>query len=176
MAAFILDKVHSGIGFQVKHMMVSKTKGEFTDFDVKIEGDLNNLEASKWTINIDSASINTNNKDRDNHLRSSDFFDAENYPKINFVSESIKKISEDEYEITGLLTIKEVTNTETFQVEFNGTSKSPMDGSIIAGFDGEGKVNRETYGLTWNAPLETGGVLVGKNVKLNVNFEFILSE
>lgn len=176
MTAFVLDKVHSGIAFQVKHMMVSKTKGEFTNFDVKIEGDLNNLESSKWTVTIDSASIDTNNKDRDNHLRSGDFFHAENYPQIKFVSESIKKISEHEYEITGPLTIKDVANTETFQIEFNGTSKSPMDGSIIAGFDGEGKVNREAYGLTWNAPLETGGVLVGKDVKFSVNFEFLLSE
>jgi len=176
MTVLTFDQVHSGVAFQVKHMMVSKTKGEFTSFDVQIDGDVNQLEAAKWTVSIDTASIDTNNEDRDNHLRSGDFFDAEQYPKITFVSDSIQKVSENEYEVTGQLTLKGVTNTETFNVEFNGTSKSPMDGSTIAGFDAEGKINREAYGLTWNAPLETGGVLVGKDVKFSANFEFVVGE
>lgn len=115
------------------------------------------------------------NEDRDNHLRSGDFFDVENYPVITFVSESIKKVSDDDYEVTGKLTIRNVTRTETFKVEFNGQSKNPLDGSIVAGFDVEGKINREDYGLTWNAALETGGFLIGKDVKLFGSFEFVIS-
>lgn len=175
MSTFTLDKVHSGVSFSVKHMMVATAKGEFKNFDVKLEGDLNNLEGLKIDATIDAASINTNNADRDGHLRSADFFDAEKYPNLRIQSESIKKISDEEYELTAKVTVKDVTSTETFKVEFNGTSKSPMDGSIITGFDVDGKINREKYGLTWNAALETGGVLVGKDVKVHANFEFVVA-
>jgi polyisoprenoid-binding protein YceI len=175
MSTFTLDKVHSGIGFQVKHMMVSKAKGEFKNFDVAVEGDINNLESLKINATIDAASISTNNDDRDGHLRSADFFDVENYQAIKIEGQSIKKISDEEYELTALVTIKDVTNTEKFTVEFSGVSKNPMDGSTVTGFDVEGKINRETYGLTWNAALETGGFLVGKDVKLSANFEFVVA-
>lgn len=175
MSNFQLDKVHSSITFQVKHLMVSKAKGEFNQFDVEVEGDVDQLESAKVKVTVQAASVDTKNEDRDNHLRSGDFFDVENFPAITFVSDSIKKVSEDEYEVTGQLTIKGVTNKETFKVEFNGKSKNPMDGSIVAGFDVEGKINREDYGLTWNAALETGGFLIGKDVKLLGSFEFVVS-
>ncbi|ASS89584.1 YceI family protein [Aeribacillus pallidus] len=175
MAKFQLDKVHSSISFQVKHLMVSKAKGEFTQFDVEVDGDVDQLESAKVKVTIQASSIDTKNEDRDNHLRSGDFFDVENYPIITFVSESIKKVSDDDYEVTGKLTIRNVTRTETFKVEFNGQSKNPLDGSIVAGFDVEGKINREDYGLTWNAALETGGFLIGKDVKLFGSFEFVIS-
>ncbi|MFA9556570.1 YceI family protein [Evansella sp. AB-rgal1] len=174
MTTFTLDKVHSGVGFQVKHMMIAKAKGEFTDFDVKVEGDLENLEGLNIQVTVDPSSIDTKNDDRDGHLRSADFFDVDNFKSIKIVSKSISKVSANEYELTADVTIKDVTNTEKFTVEFNGTSKNPMDGSTVTGFDVEGKLNREAYGLTWNAPLETGGVLVGKEVKLSANFEFIV--
>ncbi|KHF39986.1 YceI family protein [Halalkalibacter okhensis] len=174
MTSFKLDKVHSGVGFQVKHMMVSKAKGEFKDFDVEIEGDLNHLEGLRVNVKIDTSSIDTNNEDRDAHLRSPDFFDADSFPAIKIQSESIKKLSDEEYEMTANVTIKDVTKKEKFFIEYNGTSKNPMDGSTVTGFDVEGKINREQYGLTWNAALETGGVLVGKDVKLLANFEFIV--
>lgn len=174
MTKFNLDTVHSGVEFSVKHMMVAKAKGEFKNFAVDVEGDINNLENLSVEVTIDAASINTNNEDRDGHLRSGDFFDVENYQNIKLKSESIKKVSDDEYEMTALVTIKDVSNKETFSVEFNGTSKNPMDGSTVAGFEVSGKINREAYGLTWNAPLETGGVLVGKDVKLTGNFEFVV--
>lgn len=176
MATYQLDKVHSGITFSIKHMMVAKAKGEFKGFDVDFNGDLNDLENSSVKVTIDAASVDTNNEDRDNHLRSGDFFDVENHPNITFVSKSVKKVDDGEYEVTGDLTIREVTKTETFKVEYNGTAKSPMDGSTITGFDVEGKINREDFGLTWNAALETGGVLVGKEVKLTANFELVVSE
>lgn len=174
MSTFILDKVHSGIGFRVKHMMIATAKGEFKDFDVNVQGDLNNLEGLQIEVKIDAASINTNNSDRDNHLRSPDFFDVEKYKYITIKGESIKKISDDEYELTASVTIRDVTHSETFKVQFNGVSKHPMNGSTVAGFDVEGKINREKYGLTWNAPLETGGFLVGKDVNVSGNFEFVV--
>jgi len=175
MSTFTLDKVHSGIGFSVKHMMVAKAKGEFKNFDVQVEGDINNLEGLKIAATIDAASISTNNDDRDGHLRSADFFNVENFPAIKIAGQSIKKVSDEEYELTALVTIKNVTNTETFTVEYSGVSKNPMDGSTVTGFDVEGKINREKYGLTWNAALETGGVLIGKDVKLSANFEFVIA-
>jgi polyisoprenoid-binding protein YceI len=175
MTNFQLDKIHSSISFQVKHMMIAKAKGEFNEFDIEVEGDINQLESSKVKVTIQAASIDTKNEDRDNHLRSADFFDVEHYPTITFISDSVKKVSTNEYEVTGQLTIKDVTKTETFKVEFNGQSKHPMTGSIVAGFDVEGKINREDYGLTWNAALETGGFLIGKEVKIFGSFEFVVS-
>lgn len=155
-------------------MMVSKTKGEFNDFDVQVTGDINDIENLQVMAEINVASINTNQEDRDNHLRSADFFDAENHPKITVKSQSIKKISDHEYEMTAQVTIKGTTNTETFRIQYNGLAKNPMDGSMVAGFEVTGQINREDYGLTWNAALETGGVLIGKEVFLNANFEFVV--
>ncbi|PAD21784.1 YceI family protein [Terribacillus saccharophilus] len=174
MAVLKLDKAHSSISFTVKHMMVSKAKGKFEDFDVQFNGDLNDLNSASITATIQAATINTGNADRDGHLQSGDFFDAANHPAMTFKSKSVKKLSDDEFEITGDFTIKDVTNEETFKVEYNGTSKNPMDGSTIAGFEVEGKINREAYGLTYNAALETGGVLIGKDVKFTADFEFVV--
>ncbi|MCP3029384.1 YceI family protein [Halobacillus sp. A5] len=176
MTTLTLDKVHSTLDFQIKHMMVSKAKGEFEDFEIDFNGDLSDVESASVKVTIPVTSINTGNEDRDGHLRSGDFFEADKYPNMVFESTSIKQLSEDEYEVKGNFTIKDVTNEETFTVEFNGTSKSPMDGSTVAGFDVSGKINREAYGITYNAAIETGGVLLGKEVKFEGNFEFIAAE
>ncbi|WP_347551423.1 YceI family protein [Pseudalkalibacillus hwajinpoensis] len=176
MSTLTLDKVHSSLDFQIKHMMVSKAKGEFKEFDVDFNGDLDNLTAANIKVTIAVTSIDTGNEDRDGHLRSGDFFEAEEYPNMVFESKSITKKSDDEYEVTGDFTIKGVTNEETFIVEYNGKSKSPLDGSTVAGFDVAGKVNREAYGMTYNAAMETGGFLLGKDVKFEGNFEFVVAE
>ncbi|MGB8001406.1 MAG: YceI family protein [Anaerobacillus sp.] len=176
MATLTLDKVHSSLDFQIKHMMVSKAKGEFTTFDVDFSGDLDNLASASIKVTIPVTSIDTGNEDRDGHLRSGDFFEADKYPNMVFESKSIKKKSDDEFEVTGDFTIKGVTKEETFTVEYNGTSKSPLDGSTVAGFDVSGKVNREAYGMTYNAAIETGGFLLGKDVKFEGNFEFVVAE
>jgi polyisoprenoid-binding protein YceI len=176
MTTLVLDKVHSSLTFQIKHMMVSKVIGSFENYEVDFNGDLNNLEDASVNVKIDASSIDTNNTDRDGHLKSGDFFNVEEHPNMTFVSKSVKKTSEGEYEITGDFTIRGVTNTETFHAEYNGTSKNPMDGSTVTGFDVEGKINREDYGLSWNAALETGGVLVGKEVKFSCGFEFVVNE
>lgn len=166
-----VDTVHSELGFSVKHMMISKAKGSFDDFDAVIEADVENLTDSKVEVTIDASSINTRNKDRDDHLRSGDFFDVENHPKITFVATDIKKKSDNNYDVTGDLTIRGTTNPVTADVVFEGQSKDPMSGNTVAGFSGGTKISRKDFGLTWNAAVETGGVLIGDEIKINFEIE-----
>ncbi|KMY43997.1 hypothetical protein AC622_06810 [Bacillus sp. FJAT-27916] len=170
MAKYTVDNSHSHIGFQVKHMMVSKVKGSFEEYTAEVEAaDLADLTTAKIGFTIDVASINTKSDDRDNHLKSPDFFDAEKYETIKFHSTSITGAGSD-YEVTGDLTIKDVTKPVTFDVTYNGKGTNPW-GVEVYGFEGETTINREDFGLTWNAALETGGVLVGKDIKINLELE-----
>ncbi|MED4963656.1 YceI family protein [Heyndrickxia coagulans] len=166
-----VDYAHSTIDFTVKHMMISKVKGSFQNFEVELEADPQDLTDANISFIIDASSISTKNDDRDNHLRSADFLDVEQYPKITFVSKSVTKAGNNEYNVTGDLTIHGVTKEETFKVTFEGISKNPMSGAETAGFSAEGTVKRSNYGLTWNAALETGGVLVGDEIKFTVELE-----
>lgn len=165
-----LDTAHSSIDFSVKHMMVSKVKGTFHNFDAKIEADPSDLTTAniEFTVNMDS--VDTRNEQRDNHLRSQDFFDVEKYPKMEFKTTNIVKTGEATYDVTGDLTIHGVTNSETFSVSSEGTAKDPQ-GNEVAGFSGQGKINRKDYGLTYNAALETGGVLVGEDINISIEIE-----
>ncbi|WP_226678357.1 YceI family protein [Mesobacillus jeotgali] len=170
MAKWTVDQNHSAIGFEVKHMMVSKVKGEFESYTADVEAaDLTDLTTASIAFKIDVASIHTRNEDRDNHLKSADFFDVENYPTIDFKSTNITKDGDD-YKVTGDLTIKDATKPVTFNVEFGGKGTNPW-GVEVYGFEAETKINREEFGLTWNAALETGGVLVGKDIKIKVELE-----
>ncbi|KGR90213.1 hypothetical protein CD30_12655 [Ureibacillus massiliensis 4400831 = CIP 108448 = CCUG 49529] len=170
MAKFTVDQSHSQVGFEVKHMMVSKVKGQFDAYTAEVEAeDLSDLTTAQITFTLDVASINTRNTDRDNHLKGADFFDVEKYPSITFKSTSIEKDGDD-YKLTGDLTIKDVTKPVTFEVEFGGKGTNPW-GVEVYGFEAEAKINREEFGLTWNAALETGGVLVGKDIKIKVELE-----
>lgn len=170
--SWTVDKAHSEVGFSVKHMMISKAKGTFDDFDAKIHADVEDLTGADIEVTIDISSINTRNKDRDDHLSSADFFDAETYPKMTFTAKEIKKTGGNNYEVTGDLTIKDTTKPATLDVTFEGQSKDPMSGNLVAGFSGSTSINRKEFGLTWNAKLETGGVLVGEDV--NIHFELEL--
>lgn len=170
MTKWQVDHTHSAVGFTVKHMMVSKVKGQFEQYDATIEADnLEDLTTANITFAIDTASIQTKSEDRDNHLRSEDFFDAANYPQMVFKSTSITGDGED-YEITGDLTIKDVTKPVTFKVEYNGKGTNPW-GVDVYGFEASTKINREEFGLTWNSTLETGGVLVSKDVKISLDLQ-----
>lgn len=170
MTKWTVDQSHSHIGFEVKHMMVSKVKGVFDSYEANVEAaDLSDLTEATISFQFDVRSINTRNEDRDNHLKSADFFDTEQFPVITFESTSITK-SGDSFDVTGNLTIKDVTKEVTFQTEFNGKGTNPW-GIAVYGFEAETKINREDFGLTWNAALETGGVLVGKDVKIKVELE-----
>lgn len=166
-----VDLAHSEVGFSVKHMMISRAKGTFDKFDAVIEADVEDLTDSKIEVTIDAASVNTRNEDRDNHLRSADFFDVENHPTLTFVSTDVKRKGNNEYDVIGDLTINGNTNQVTLDVTFEGQSKDPMSGSTVAGFSGETKISRKEFGLTWNATLETGGVLVSDEVKIHFELE-----
>lgn len=171
MTKFTFDPAHSSLEFQVKHLMVSKVKGSFTQFNVDLTGDINDLNSIKGSASVDVKSIDTKQEDRDNHLRTNDFFNAEEYPEIKF---EIKDVKDDK--VTGLLTIKGVTNEETFDVDFEGVSKNPLNDTNVAGFTVTGKVDREKYGMNFNQTLETGGVLIGKDVKFEAALEFIVED
>ena len=168
-----LDATHSSVDFTVKHMMFAKVNGTFEKFDATISADAEDLTTADISFTIDVGSVNTRNEDRDNHLRSADFFDAEAYPSITFASTGATKAGEGEYKLTGDLTIRGVTRSETFTVEYLGSGKDPW-GNEKAGFHVSGTINRTNYGLKWNAVLETGGVLVGEDVKISLDIQAAL--
>jgi polyisoprenoid-binding protein YceI len=169
---WVVDSSHSSIEFSIKHMMIAKVKGRFNSFEAQIEADPLDLTTADINFSIDVASIDTRNSDRDAHLRSADFFDVEKNPKITFQATKIVSKGEGEYEVTGDLTIRGVTRSETFTVTFEGSGKDPW-GNEKAGFSGHGTIKRSDYGLTWNAVLETGGVLVGDEVKISLEIEAV---
>lgn len=169
-ATWVLDPVHSELTFKVKHMMISNVKGEFKDFSIDVVGD----DILKSTINtkIDASSINTNNTDRDNHLKSADFFDVDHHKDLSFNSTSIKHKGDDEYEIKGILTIKGISQEVSLEMEFGGINKDPW-GNEKAGMSINGKLNRKDWGLNWNAALETGGMLVSEDVRISGEIQFL---
>jgi polyisoprenoid-binding protein YceI len=169
-AKWVLDPSHSELMFKVKHLMITNVKGEFKSFTAQIDHD--DFTKGKVSVNIDATSIFTNNTDRDNHLKSADFFDVENFPVLTFESSTMKKLSDEEYKLTGKLTIKGVSREIILDVEFGGTNKDPW-GNEKAGFSFETKINRKDWGLNWNAALETGGVLVSDEVKLVGEVQFV---
>jgi len=167
---WVLDPTHSEITFKVKHLMISNVKGEFKNFNATVEGE--DFESAKIRTSIEAASVFTNSTDRDNHLKSADFFDAENFKELTFEGTSFKKVDDDEYKLTGLLTIKNVSKEVTLDVEFGGIMKDPW-GNEKVGFSLEGKINRKDWGLNWNAALESGGVLVSEDVKIQAEVQFV---
>ena len=169
MKKWTVDTAHSEIGFSVKHMMISKVKGSFGSYEANVEANEEDLQGALIDFKIDVASISTNNTDRDNHLRSADFFDAEQFPHITFKANDIVK-KDGEYELTGDLTMKGVTRPATFEVEYGGKGTNPWGVEVVA-FNVEGKVNRKDFGLTWNQALETGGVMVGEDIKITLELE-----
>jgi polyisoprenoid-binding protein YceI len=169
MKKWTVDAAHSEVGFSVKHMMISKVKGSFGSYDATVEANEENLQGALIDFKIDVASINTNNADRDAHLRSADFFDADQFPQITFKASDIVKKG-DEYELTGDLTMKGITRPATFEVEYGGKGTNPWGVEVVA-FSAEGKVNRKDFGLTWNQALETGGVLVGEDIKISLDLQ-----
>ena len=138
MTKWTVDASHTGVGFSVKHMMVSKVRGRFTGVEGTIEGNPEDLTGAKINFTIDASTIHTNSEDRDNHLRSADFFDTETFPKITFVSTDIVKKGDNKYDVTGDMTVKDVTKKVTFEAEYEGTGKNPW-GVDVAAFEVEGK-------------------------------------
>lgn len=172
MTRWNVDPVHSHVGFSVRHMMVTTVKGSFTSFRGTLEIDDADFTRSKIEGEIDVQSIDTKNADRDNHLRTNEFFDVANHPKITFRSTKIDVADKDEgrYTVHGDITIRGVTKPIALDVEFAGTSKNPY-GQTIAGVSGSGTINRKDFGVVYNALLETGGVAVSDKVKLEIEVQ-----
>ncbi len=165
-----LDAVHTHVGFSVKHMMVSTVRGQFKQYSGTLNIDAADFTKSTFEGEVDVASIDTSNSQRDDHLRSADFFDAANHPKIKFVSSRIESKGDNEYVVHGDLTIRDATHPVAFEVEYQGSGKNPW-GKTVTGFSAKATVNRKDFGLGWNAVLETGGVLVGEKVKIEIDVE-----
>jgi len=167
---WVIDPSHSKVSFKVKHLMISNVLGNFKEFEGQVSSAENDFSGAVINFSLNTASIDTEIADRDSHLKSPDFFDAEKYPKITFSGSGMKDLGDDMYELTGDLTIKDVTKPVTLSVEFGGIMTDPW-GNVKAGFSINGKINRKDWGLNWNAALEAGGVLVGEEVKISGDLE-----
>ena len=170
--AWQIDSSHSSVNFSVRHMMLSTARGQFEKFSGTIEFDEANPAATAVDVTIEAASVNTKDEKRDGHLKSPDFFDVEKFPGLSFKSKNVQVIDSNHAKLNGDLTIKGISKPVVLDVEYHGQVKSP-GGTTNAGFSASTKINREDWGLTWNAPLETGGVLVGKDIKIELELETI---
>lgn len=167
-----IDPAHSEITFMVRHLMVSNVRGRFERFSGVVNFDEENPQNSSVEVQIEAASINTREPQRDAHLRSPDFLNAEQFPYLTFKSKRIEVLNDSHGRIIGDLTIRDVTREVALDVVFNGTVKSPF-GMTTAGFSASAKINRKEWGLVWNIALETGGVLVGEEVNIQIELELI---
>lgn len=170
---YTIDPSHSTLGFVARHAMVTKVRGQFNGFEGTAHVDAADPAQSRVDLTIEVASVDTRSADRDGHLKSGDFFDAETYPNIRFVSTDVKRDGS-EWAVTGDLTIKDVTKSVTIPFEETGSAQDPF-GNVRVGFEGATTVNRKDFGLTWNAALETGGVLVSEKIKLEFDISAIKS-
>jgi polyisoprenoid-binding protein YceI len=169
---YSIDPSHSRVGFVARHAMVTKVRGSFNEFEGSGYFDAENPAASRLELTIQAASIDTRNADRDAHLRSNDFFDMENHPEIRFVSTAVEQLDADSYRVTGDLTIKGITKPVTVDFEYTGTAVDPY-GNQRVGLEGSTTVNRKDWGVSWNAALDAGGVLVGEKVVLDFDVSAI---
>ena len=166
-----IDPVHSEVQFKVKYLIITTITGRFTNFSGIIHAD-ENFENTDISFEIEAASISSSNEQRDDHLRNSDFFDVEKHPKLLFQADSFRRTLDDQFELTGDLTIKGITRPIALSVEYGGIVTDPW-GNVKAGFEVKGVLNRKDFGLNWNATTETGGILVSENVKLAINLQLV---
>jgi polyisoprenoid-binding protein YceI len=169
-----IDTSHSRVGFTARHAMVTKVRGAFHEFTGTANLNTDNPADSHIDLTIEVASVNTGNEQRDGHLRTNDFFDAETYPQIRFVSTNVERVDPENYRLTGDLTIKGVTNPVTVEFEHTGVATDPY-GNQRAGFEGKASINRKDWGISFNAALETGGVLVSEKIGLEFDISAIRS-
>ena len=167
-----VDATHSKVQFSVKHMVIAQVTGEFKKYDLNINNMNGSLESAEVEFSINAGTVNTRMEDRDKHLKSPDFFDVEKFPKIYFKSTSIKKVDDETYKMMGDLTIKKLTKPVELTVTYGGQIVDPW-GNLRAGYNIEGSINRFDYDLTWNNLIETGGAVVGKNVKIITDIELV---
>jgi polyisoprenoid-binding protein YceI len=167
-----IDPMHSEVQFKVKHLVISTVSGFFKSFEGSVEAENEDFEDAQIEFSIDINSVDTNQTQRDEHLKSAEFFDAAKYPKITFKSSSFKKTDDDEYKLKGDLTIKDVTKPVTLNVEYGG-SAADFYGNTKVGFELTGKINRKEFGLTWDGVTEAGSIVVGEDIKLTINAQLI---
>ncbi len=170
--SWIIDPAHTQAEFTVRHMMVANVRGQFTDITGTVDFNEENPATSTIDVKIGLASINTREEKRDAHLKSPDFFDVDNHPYMTFKSKRVQKTGDNTGRVTGDLTIRDVTKEIALEVEYNGQAKSPW-GTTSAGFTATAKINRKDWNLNWNVALETGGWLVGDEVKISIEAEIV---
>lgn len=169
---WVLDPTHSELGFKIRHLMISNVSGSFKNFKIEVKTENEDFSTAKILATIDVDSIDTNNQQRDEHLRNSDFFETDKYPELIFKSTKIEKADEDKFILHGDLTMKGITKTVKLNLEFNGLVKDPWGGER-AGFLLTGKINRHEWGINFNAALEAGGLALGEEVKLHSEIELV---
>ena len=169
---WVLDPTHSEIQFKVKHLMISTVTGQFNRFNATIETEEDDLSTAKINFTADISSISTNNEQRDSHLKAADFFDAENHPQLVFESEKLEEINAEEYRLHGTLTMKGVSKDVILNVGFGGETQDPW-GNTRTGFEVSGKINRKDFGINFGAVSETGGLLLGDEIRVLANVEFV---
>jgi polyisoprenoid-binding protein YceI len=167
-----LDPTHSELQFKVKHLMISTVTGQFNQFHGAVETKENDFTTAKIDFTAEIDSISTNNEQRDAHLKNGDFFDAASHPQLIFKSEKLAKVNDDEYELYGILTVKGTSKRIKLDVEFGGITQDPW-GNTRAGFTVSGKINRQDFGISFGAISESGGVLLGDEVKIIANAQFV---
>lgn len=172
MATYKIDPAHSDVMFKVKHLMISTVTGVFKKFDGTLEIDEEDFSTAKVTFEADIDSVDTKSEQRDEHLKGDDFFSATEFPKMTFKSAKVEETGDNEYKLTGDLTIRDVTKPVDLKVEYNGSTKDPW-GMQRMGFEVSGKINRKDYGLKWSAVTEAGGLVVADDVKLVMNLEMV---
>ena len=172
MATYKIDASHSEVSFKVKHLMISTVTGKFEKFEGTLVTENIDISNANISFEADVNSITTNSEQRDGHLKADDFFNVEQFPKLTFNSTGILKVSDEEYVITGDLTIRDVTKSVDLKVEYNGEIVDPW-GQIRLGFEMNGKVNRQDFGLKWSALTEAGGIVLSDEVKLHLNIEMV---
>lgn len=167
-----IDTTHSEVQFKVKHMMISTVTGYFSNFNATVQTEGDDFTTAQVDFTADLSSISTNNEQRDAHLKSADFFDAENHPQVKFTSSKLEKVDDENYLLHGDLTIRGTTKPVQLKVEYGGIAVDPW-GNTRVGFTVDGKINRKEFGLHWSAVTEAGGIVVSDEVRLHVNAEFI---
>ena len=170
--AWTVDKSHSKVGFSVSHLVITDVEGFFKDYEAQIKTDGDDFSKTQIDFNIKTSSIFTDNNDRDNHLRSDDFFNSEKFPQMAFKGKSMKKVSDKKYKLVGDLTIRDVTKQVELDVKYNGTVKDPW-GNTKAGFKVTGEIDRFDYNLKWNKAIEAGSLVVGKEVELVIDLQLV---
>jgi len=171
-ATWEIDKAHSTVGFSVQHMVITKVTGRFDQFEGTIEFDTTDLSSGTAEMTVQMASVNTDNERRDNHLRSPDFFDVEKYPTMTFRSTKVSAVKGDKFQLTGMLTLKDVTKEVTFDCTFNGMLTDSW-GNVRAGFTAKGEIDRQDYHVSWSKVLDNGGLVAGDNVSIDIELELV---